>query len=400
MRSSGKGKTGRMVKWLRRLSVVCFQPTPHFSFERRKTKTNYIHRLPPELFIRILKRLPIENKFSVKAVCKKWHTFIVSYILPEQHKLSIEKGYFSTCRCSDPDHHFKFRGNNSISFLHVKADIYRKKFFEEEVTGVKVLKLCGGRDANRVMKYCLSKGPSSTLECLDIMYLKEPLLKIIPNLQHFSAQFINLVSLISVFDYCPMLTHLSIDNRELSEDFVDTFMSLPKGLQYLKLGGKSCDFLAVLCSPAMQTLESLLLDNSWSTPVLFNKPDARIKAAPRLQKLSLSFRTHAVEDQKMTVDFLKECPALKKIDLRVIGLTLEDYVNIYSRLSNLEMIKLGLEFQYDDVIRVIFDKNRKYLKCLDISSPLLNLESMKQLAEFPNLQTLSFRGGLVRILHL
>ena len=68
----------------------------------------------------------------------------------------------------------------------------------------------------------------------------------------------------------------------------------------------------------------------------------------------------------MIIDFIKGCPALKKIDLRVTGLTLEDYVDIYSRLSNLEMINLHMRYEFDDVLRMILWRNRESLKYLDI----------------------------------
>ena len=215
--------------------------------------------LPPEVFFLIIKRLPIKNKFLLKAVCKKWHAFVICHVLPQQHKLSFEKDYFSNCRCIDPDHQFKFQDNNFISLLSVRANENRKRFFEKEVTGVKVLKFCGRKNENRVTKYCLSEGPSSILECVDVPYLEEPLVKVLPNLEHFSADRINLDSFISVLEYCPVLTHLSINTTNILDDLVDTFMNLPKGLQYLNLEGRSRDFLAVFCSPAMQTLESVLL---------------------------------------------------------------------------------------------------------------------------------------------
>ena len=365
-----------------------------------KTTTTNINGLPSEILFLILKRLSIKNKFHLKAVCKKWHTFLVFHILPEQHKLSIHMNFYDKGRCIDPDHQFKFRDNNSVSVLHLRANLNRKTFSEKEVTGVKVLKICRGTDADRVKKYFLSEGPSSNLECLEVQCLEEPLVKVLPNLQHFSADNINLVSLISVLQYCPVLTHLSIDTREFLDDFVDIYMNLPKGLQYLKLGGMSCDFLAVLCSPAMQTLESLLLKN-WSTSVPFDKPDAKVKPAPRLRRFLMSCWMDTEQDRKMIVDLMKECPALKKIDLRVTGLTLEDYVNIYSRLSNLEMIKLTLQFELDEVIDMILERNRKSLIYLKIGKSLPNLESMKKLGEFTDLQTLSFcKRTLVTILVL
>ena len=358
-----------------------------------------INHLPDEILFLIIKRLPIKNKFLLKAVCKKWHAFVISHIFPKQHKLSIEKGYLITCRCIDPDHQFQMQDNNSVPLLPVRANRNRKRFFGKEVTGVKVLKFCSGRDANRVMKYCLSEGSTSSLECLDILYLKEPLVKVLPNLRHFSTGSINLVSLISVLEYCPVLTHLSIDARYLIDNFTDTFMNLPKGLQYLKLEGSLCDFLAVLCSPAMETLESLLL-NTCTNAVLFDKPKARVKPAPRLRRFSMNCFMDTKQDQRMIVDFMKGCPALKKIHLDVTELHSEDYVNIYSRLSNLDMIILALQFEFGDVIRMILKKNRDSLKHLDIDNSLLNLESIKKLAEFTNLQTLSFYSSLVRILTL
>ena len=363
-----------------------------------KTTTN-VNCLPPEVFFLIIKGLPIKNKFLLKAVCKKWHAFLISHILPRQHKLSIENNYFYNCRCIDPDHQFEFQDNNSVPLVPVRAHRNRKRFFGKEVTGVKVLKFCEGRDANRIIKYYFSEGSNESLECLDVASLEEPFVKVLPNLQHFSANDINLVSLTSVLQYCPVLTHLSIDTKNFSDNFVDTFMNLPKGLQYLKLEGISRDFLAVLCSPAMETLESLLLENC-DTPVLFNKPGATVRPAPRLQRCSISFSIDMAENRKMIVDFMKKCPDLKKVEFQVTGLYLQDYVNIYSRLSNLEMIILDLEFEFDDVIRIILWRNRKSLKYLQIGEPSLKLESMKKLAEFTNLQTLSFSSSLVRILIL
>ena len=366
---------------------------------RSETKTNDMNRLPPEVFFLIIKRLPIKNKFLLKAVCKEWNTVVVSHVLPQQHKLSIEKDYASTCRCIDPDHQFKFRDNNSVPLVPVRTHRNRKRFFGKEVTGVKVLKFCGGTNADRVMKHYFSEGSTESLQCLHVPYLKEPLVKVLPNLQHFSVHSINLGCLNSVLQYCPVLTHLSIDTTHLSDNFVDTLIGLLKGLQYLNLGGRSCDFLAVLCSPAMQTLEHVLLQN-WSTSVPFDKPDARIKPAPRLRRFLMSCWMNTEQDRRMIVEFLKECPALKKIFLSVPGLTLEDQVNIYSRLANLEMIKLALSFKFDDVIPMIVERNKNSLKYLEIGRPLLNLESIKKLAEFPNLQTLSFCSSLVRILVL
>ena len=357
---------------------------------------NYV---PPEVFFLITKRLSIKNKFLLKAVCKKWHAFVISDILPRQHKLSIEKDYYSIFRCIDPDHQFQFRDNNSVPLLPVRTNRNRKRFFGKEMTGVKVLKFCGGTYADRVMKCYFSEGSTESLECLDIPYLEQPFVKVLPNLQHFSANDINLVSLISVLQYCPVLTHLSIGTKNFSDDLVDTFMNLPKGLQYLKLEGRSCDFLAIFCSPAMETLESLLLEN-WSSSEPFNKPDARVKPALSLRTFSMSSYISREQDRKMIIDLMKECPALKNIDLRVTGLTLEDNVNIYSQLSNLEMINLDLKFEFDDVIRMILWRNRKSLKYLQVGWFLLNLKSMKKLAEFPNLQTLSFSSNLVRILVL
>ena len=267
------------------------------------------------------------------------------------------------------------------------------------MTGVKVLKICQGTDADRVRKYCLSKGLTEGLKCLDIARLEEPLVKVFPNLQHFSADSINRVSLISVLEYCPVLTHLSIDTKKFSDDFLGTFMNLPKGLQYLNLEGRSSDLLAVLCSPAMQTLESVVLHNR-SNSVLFNKSGARVKPAPRLRRFSMKSYTEREHDRKMIVDFLKECPALKKIDVRVPGLSHADYVKIYSQVSNLEMINLALKFEFDDVIRMILERNRKSLKYFEIGNCLLKLKSMKKLAKFPNLQILSFSSELVRILIL
>ena len=242
--------------------------------------------LPSETLFLIIKRLPIKNKFVLKAVCKKWHDFVISHILPKQYKLSIEKEFYSTCRCIDPDHQFKFQDNNSIPLDPVRTHRIRKRFFEKEVTGVKVLKSCEGRDGDRVMKYFFSKQSTESLQCVDIVCLQEPLVKILPNLQHFSAYSINLACLNSVLQYCPVLTHLSIDTTHLYDNFLDTLIGLLKGLQYLKLGGKSSDFLAVFCSPAMQTLESILL-HSWSPPTLFYKPGAKVKPAPRLQRFSM-----------------------------------------------------------------------------------------------------------------
>ena len=366
---------------------------------RSQTKTTDMNRLPSEVFFLIIKRLPIKNKFLLKAVCKKWHTFVISYILPKQHKLSIQKGYFSNCRCIDADHQFQFRDNNSVPLLPVRAHRNRKRFFEKEMTGVKVLKFCGGAYADRGMDYFFSEGPTESLECLDIPYLEEPLVKVLPNLKHFSTDRINLAYLDSVLEYCPVLTHLSIDTRHHSDNFLDTFMKLPKGLKYLKLRGNSCDFLAVFCSPAMETLESLLLQ-SCTPAVRFNKSDARVKPAPCLQRFSMSSYMGREQDRTMIVNLMEECPALKKIDLLVRGLTLEDYINIFSQLSNLEMIKFCLNFKFDEVIRMILLRNRNSLNYLNIGWFVLNIESMKKLAEFPNLQTLSFAACLVSTLVL
>ena len=363
---------------------------------RKKTITN-INRLPAEILFNIFKRLSIKKKFLLKAVCKKWNTIVVSHVLPQQHKLSIEKDVNFRCTCIDPNHQFQFADNNSISVFPVRGDLNRKWFFGQGIAGVKVLKIC----EPSVIKYYLSEGPSSSLECLNILCLQKPLVKVLPNLQHFSAKIMNIASLISVLEYCPILTHLSIDTIESKDNFVDTFINLPKGLQYLKWTGRSSCVLAVLCSPAMQTLESLLLinDHYWSPTVSFDKPDARVKPAPRLQRFSMFCGMYREQDKKMIIDFLKECPILKKFDSQVIGLTLEDHVNIFSRLSNLETIKLVARFEYDDVIPMILEKNRKSLKYLEIGKYGVYLETMKKLAEFPNLQTLSFRS-MVRILVL
>ena len=359
-----------------------------------------MNRLPAEVFFLITKRLSIKNKFLLKAVCKKWHDFVISHILPKLSKLSIGNDKFFFSNCIDPDHQFNLDSNDSIPIIPVRGHRNRKRFFEKEVTGVKVLKLCTGADANEVMKYYLSEGPSSSLECLSIACLEEPLVKVLPNLKHFSANDINLVSLTSVLEYCPILTHLNVGTQFLLNDFVDTFMNLPKGLKHLKLGGTLSDFLAVFCSPAMQTLESVVLRSAWDFARNFDKPDSRIKPAPNLRTFSMNCHTNSEEGRRMIVDFLKGCPALKKIDLQVQGLTLEDYVKIYNRLSKLEMINLSLQFEFDDVIRMILERNKKSLKHLYIGRLLLNLESMKKLAEFKNLQTLSFYSVLVRTLVL
>ena len=372
---------------------------PRTRSQTKVTTTTNINRLSPEVFFLITKRLSIKNKFLLKAVCKKWHAFVISHILPKQHKLSIEEDYFSTCRCIDPNHQFQFRDNNSVPLLPVRANRNRKRFFEEEVTGIKVLKMCIGKSADPVMKYCLTEGPSSSLECLDILRLVEPLVKVLPNLQHFSADYINLVSLISVLEYCPVLTHLSIETKEFSYNFVDTFMNLPKGLQYLKLKAAPHDFLAIFRSPAMETLESLLLDTRSYGPRYY-KSDVRVKPAPSLKIFSISCWMDRKEGRNDIIDLLKECPSLKKIDLGVTGLTVEECVNIFSQLSNLEMIILGLNFEFDDVIRIILGRNRNSLKYLQTGHCLLNIESFKKLTEFTNLQTLSFCSTLVRILIL
>ena len=362
------------------------------------TITN-INRLPVEVLFLIIKRLPIKNKFFLKAVCKKWYTLIISHVLPKQDKLSIEKDNFSSCKCIDPDHQFNFHDKNSIPVLPVRTNRNRKRFFEKEVTGVKVIKFCGGKHEDRVMKYYLSEGPSSSLECLDVLCLQEPLVKVFPNLQHFSSESIDLVPFVSVLQYCPVLTHLSIDTTHSGYDFVDILMKLPKGLQYLKLGGRSSDFLAVFCSPAMETLESVLLGH-WAPATPFHKPGARVQPAPRLQRFSMSCCIVREQDRRMIVDFMKECPSLKNINLRVTGLTLEDYVNIYSRLSNLEMININLTIGFDEVLRMILLRNQRSLKYIDVKQSLLNLETMTKLAEFTNLQTLSFCSKLVKTLGL
>ena len=354
-----------------------------------------MNRLDSDLLFKIIKRLPLKNKLVLKAVCKKWHSLLISLILPKQDKLSLENDYFSDCRCIDPDHQFKLHDNNSIPVLAFKTRGNRKRFIEKEVTGVKVLKLCRGQAAKEVMKLCLSQESFSSLECLDIYCLGKPLVKVLPNLKHFSAENINSVSFVSVLQFCPVLTHLSIETSRCRDNFVNGLINLPKGLQYLDWGGWKSDFLAVLCSPAMETLECVLLEN-WDTPAEFHKPDVAVKPAPRLQRFSMSYCILREEDRKSIFDFLKECPALTEIDLRITGLTLEDYVNIYSGLSNLEMIRLDLEFEFDDLIRMILWRNRDSLNNLLIKKPLLNLESMKELAEFSNLKTLCF-STLVRI---
>ena len=367
-------------------------------------KTTDINRLPTEIFFFIIQRLSLENKLLLKAVCKKWHTFLTSHILPQQHKLSIGKNDFSYCHCINPDHQFNFHDKDSIPIVAVRGYRNRKRFFEKEVTGVKVLKICEDTDVNRVTKYCLSEGLSSSLECVYIAYLEEPLVKVLPNLKHFTSANINLVSFISVLQYCPIVTHLTICTyRFVSDNFVDTLMNLPKGLQYLRLGGKSSNSLAVFCSPAMQTLESVVLQSGWYSSQGFDKPDAKIKSAPSLRRFSMNCYMSIEEDRIMNIEFIKNCPALKKIDLYVDEFTLDDYVNIYSGLSNLEMIHLAMKFEFDDVISMILERNKKSLKYLYIRTPkhlyigrfLLNLESMEKLAEFPNLQTLSFCTGLV-----
>ena len=379
------------------------------NIQTNEVKTTDMNRLPAEIFFLIIQRLSLENKFVLKAVCKKWHTFLISHILPKQHKLSIEKDDFSYCHCIDPDHQFNLHDKDSIPIVAVREYRNRKKFFEKEVTGVKVLKICEDTDVNRVTKYCLSEGLSSSLECVDIARLEEPLVKVLPNLKHFTSGNINLISFISVLEYCPILTHLSVCTFQfVSDNFVDTLMKLPKGLQYLKLGGKTSNSLAVFCSPAMETLETVLLYSGWYSSQSFDKPDARIKPAPSLRSFSMKCYMGSEEDQRMNIEFIKKCPALKKIDLYVEELTLEDYVNIYSGLSNLEIISLALKFEFDDVIRMILERNKKSLKHLYICTPkdlyidrlLLNLESMEKLAEFPNLQTLSFASHLVRTLVL
>ena len=370
------------------------------------TTTTNINRLPTEILFLIIARLPIKNKFLLKAVCKKWHNFFISHILPKQHKLLIGKDNFYYCKCIDPDH--QFNGNSSIPIVPVRGNRNQKRFFQKEVTGVKVFKFCEGTDVNRFAKYCLSEGPSSSLECLTIARLEEPLIKVLPNLQHFSCENINLVSLISVLEYCPVLTHLTIDTRSIFDDFLDTLMNLPKGLQYLNLRGKTSNSLAVFCSPAMETLESIELQSGWYAQQSFDKPDAIMKPAPRLQRFALRCYMSSEEDRRMNVDSMKKRPILKKIHLDVEDFTLDDYVNTYSGLSNLEMIILTLKFEFDDVIDMILERNKKSLKHIYIRSSkyfyidrlLLNLESMKKLAEFPNLQILSFYSGLVRTLVL
>ena len=250
---------------------------------RSQTKTAHINRMPSEIFYHIIKNFPFKNKFRFKLVCKKWNTLLISDILPRQDKLSIETTYLPACRCIDPDHQFDFRGYRSIPFDSVATNENLKRFLEKEVTGLKVLKYIVERDGNQVIKSCLSEASSLSLQCLVINRLEEPLVKVLPNLQHFFTRTINIDSLASVFEYCPVLTHLSIDTAQSKEDFVDILINLPKGLQYLKLQGKASESQAVFFSPAMQTLESLVLEN-WDYPTSFPMPDARVKAAPRLQR--------------------------------------------------------------------------------------------------------------------
>ena len=369
-----------------------------------QTKTAHINRLPAEIFFHIIKRLPIKNKFRLKVVCKKWNTLLISDILPRQDKLLIGDIDLYPCRCVDPDHQFDFRGNNSIPLYAVLRNENVKRFIEKEVTGLKVLKYTEKR--NEVIKSCLSEGSSLSLQCLDVYSLEEPLVQVLPNLQHFSANRINIVSLVSVFQYCPTLTHLSIYTTHHEDDFADTLIHLPKGMQYLNLDGTTSDCLAVLCSPAMETLESVVLENwDYETPFdipekIFRTPNAPLKPAPRLQRFSMVSFMNEEQGLKMIIDFMKGCSALKEIDLRVEGLTLEDYINIYSGLSNLEIICLDFKFDFDDVLHMIVQRNRESLKYLDFDARKLNLELMKKLAEFTNLQMLYFSRAVVRILVL
>lgn len=139
------------------------QPPRRTMQTRRKASKNDLlfSSLPPELICLIFNRIgSLKEKFLLKRVSKKWSLFLTTQVISRQKKLSISK-HFSNCRCPVDGHQFMFGDTKeSIPLTPVKAALKRKKFFQNDMPQLKVVKFSGsGRDEERIKSYFLQEGP-------------------------------------------------------------------------------------------------------------------------------------------------------------------------------------------------------------------------------------------------
>jgi hypothetical protein len=359
-----------------------------------------IGNLPPEIVCMIIDRLYVGEKFVLKAVSRQWKFFTERMILNHHQRLSIEQNHLNTdfpSQCLHLDHQIAFDSKNSLGLIPVRADKRRRKFFGENLTNLKVLKISHCRDAERVIKYFISEGPSSRLECLQLKEATQDIVNL-PNLRHFSAIHMQVNVLETLLKNCCFLTDITADLGYSYKDFSEYFdllLTLPRGLKYIKLGVRGLGIGAVLCSPAMETVEIMCLSHTQNS-IDSTDPSSlallKVNKASQLERLTIKCHSANVEQDRLIGHFVRNCCSLKDIDLSIPGFNVVEIIKLYDRPWKLEKINLVNYPPLDGLISVLHKRHQQFLRVLSLGSGEVSHTAMRKLAECVNLQIVSFEG--------
>ena len=338
-----------------------------------------MNQLPIEVASEIISRLSsVKEKVRCKTLSKYWKDAAIG-ALSRQACLSFgeTRGFLDYMlhwvKCWDRESHV-FNEDSKLNIKVIRSNRFRRKFFSEFCC-LKIIRFPQDQSFTRVWKYYLTEGPHQHVQCLQVFYLEFPVN--LPNLRHLSCEGLTVEVLNSIINNSPHLTQLTLNvyrrierKNQATENFSDVLSRLPLGLQYLRMKCFETDVFAVLSSPAMTTIKCLYFDKVWRSETgSFDKLE--FCPCPHLEIFGIKDEFRSIKNHKRSntfLDYLRTAKNMKRVELSMTWLSVEDRVTLLNRWSDMTMIKLGINenTELDELIDVILTNNRETLETLHL----------------------------------
>lgn len=355
--------------------------------------------LPLEMLAYILSFLTIRETLKVKTVCKLWyHASGLSLGVNDMALCIEEKPGTAGQPCTKVCHSTGAQHGNSVPVSALKLVAQRRRFFRD-IPKLTVFHLRTKGPRLLISKFVLTTPVGQHLQCLELSILEFPVS--LPSLKHFKAGCVNLASFESVINNSRRLTELRVDlrrNCKITIDYFNALLRLPIGLKFCKITGRSCDFLAVISSEAMLTLETLKFEfvpGSKSEVSDIVPGDRRVspKIPLKLQALScdVHFGMNMDEPTSHIIKrFMKTCRGLEQVRLSFPFTSFLSPEEVFVGLKTLKKVEIQSLYHgnCDTILKQICDSCSESLEELQLSwnkitsDTLLSIVNAKRLKVF------------------
>jgi hypothetical protein len=365
-----------------------------------------IGMLPIEMLAFIFTFLSIQGKQKVKFVSKLWnHASRLAF--HDVTHLCIEDTMDKVVQpCTSASHSTGRPLGNSVHHLALRLAHQRKTFFKD-IVKLKVFHLRTKSPRILISKSVLTTSVAQHLQCLEMSSLEFAIS--LPCLKHFKAGLVNPASFRSVIENSPRLTEMRVNLKtrgRIVADYFDLLLKLPHGLKHCQIESRSCDILAIISSPAVSTLETLIFRCDYVTVDIANiavdDPRISLGKPSNLRVIKLHIFPGFTDNGDDTTPeflqrFLKTCLTLEQLKLDTVVEIPEEVFSPLKKLKNVSIRCPQFRGNFDNVIKKICQVSKDSLETLEVINNSVTTETLLLVDAVTRIKTFAFCGDGVSI---